>query len=135
MSEVCNKILPLDITELEEKSALGLSVSIALHASLSNCFKAIEILETNRTATGAEAVYFRAAISKLETAEQALRKIHEILARASLPEAAVAWLKALDYDRLYAAGTKRGQIPRSVNSGTALWSLKSPWTISPLQNV
>jgi hypothetical protein len=126
MSEVCNAILALDDKALEEKSSLGWSVSIAVHAALSNCYKAIETLEINRAATGAEIVYLRAATSKLETAAEALRRMREILAEGSLSEAAIAWLKALDYDRLYVAGTKRGQIPAVIEQWNRLVELKRP---------
>jgi len=94
-----------------------------VHAALSNCYKAIETLEMNRTATGAEAVYFRAAASKLESAAQALRGMREILATGRPSDATVAWLKALDYDRLYAAGTKRGLIPTVVEQWNRLVEL------------
>jgi hypothetical protein len=111
MAQNCNRIIPFDEDTLQQKSALGLSVSVALHAALSNCYKAIEVLETSRAASGAEAVYLRAATVKLETAAQALRGMRDILAKGRLSEAAVAWLKALDYDRLYMVGTKKGLIP------------------------
>lgn len=126
MSQVCNTILALDEKSLEEKSSLGSSVSIALHSVLSSCYKAFETLETNRATTGAEAVYLRAATSKLETAAQALRRMREILAGGRLSEAAIAWLKALDYDRLYEAGTKRGKIPAVIEQWNRLVELNRP---------
>jgi hypothetical protein len=126
MSSICNRILALDEKLLEEKSSLGLSVSISVHAALSNFHKASEILETNRAATGAEVVYLRAAVSKLEAAAQALRKMRDILTQGSLSEAATAWLDALDYDRLYAAGRERGQIPAVIEQWNRLVNLKKP---------
>lgn len=79
MTVNCNRIVALDDKTMQEKSSLGRSVSIAIHTVLSNCYKAIETLETSHAATGAEVVYLRAATSKLETAAQALRGMREIL--------------------------------------------------------
>jgi hypothetical protein len=112
---------------LEEKYSLGHSVSIAVHAALSNCYKAFETLGMSHAVTGAEIVYFRAATDKLEVAVQALRRQREILATGRLSEAALAWLKALDYDRLYVAGTERGRIPAVVEQWNRLVKLmRSP---------
>lgn len=127
MSVNCNRIFMLDAEALEEKYSLGRSVSIAVHAALSNCYKAMETLGMSRAATGAEVVYFRAATDKLETAAQALRRQREILARGRPSEAALVWLNALDYDRLYVAGTERGRIPAVVEQWNRLVQLmKSP---------
>jgi len=119
----CNKIIAFDEKTMQEKSSLGRSVSIAIHTALSNCYKAIETLEMSRAATGAEVVYLRAATSKLETAAQALRGMREILERGKPSEASIAWLKALDYDRLYETGTKRGLIPAFVEEWNRLVEL------------
>jgi len=115
MSVNCNTIVALDDKTLEEKSSLGRSVSVSIHAALSNCYKAIETLEMSHTATGAEAVYFYAAITKLEAASQALRQMREILAKGKPSEATIDWIKTLDYDRLYIAGAKRGLIPPVID--------------------
>jgi len=120
MSVNCNSILQAGAKDLEEKADLGRSASIAIHAALSNCYKAVETLETSRTATGAEVVYFRATANKLEAAAQALRGMLDILAKGSLSDASMAWLKALDYDRLYASGTKRGLIPANAEQWNRL---------------
>jgi len=78
---------------------------------LSNAYKAIEVVETNPALTGAEIVYLRAAGDKLDTVTQALYGMRDILARGRPTEATIAWLRALDYDALYSAGTERGLIP------------------------
>jgi hypothetical protein len=124
MSEVCNTIAALDANAVEEKASLGWTVSIAIHAALSNCYKAVETVEINGGAIGAEAVYLHAAVSKLETAAQALRRMREILTEGSLSDEAIAWFKALDYDRLYMVGTRRGQIPAVVEQWNRLVELK-----------
>jgi len=127
MSVNCNRRVVFDSETMEEKSSLGQSVSITVHAALSNCYKAIETLEMSRAATGAEAVYLRAATSKLEATAQALHRMREILAKGRPSEATIAWLEALDYDRLYVAGTKRGLIPAASEQWNRLVELmRSP---------
>jgi hypothetical protein len=116
-------MVQLDVKTLEEKSSLGRSVSIAIHDALSNCYKAIETLEMSRAATGAEAVYLRAATNKLQTAKQALGGMREILDKGKVSEAGISWLKALNYDRLYETGTKRGLIPAFVEEWDRLVKL------------
>src|SRR4051812_20765920 len=111
MAQNCNAIIPFEPNTLEAKAALGRSASIALHAALSDCFKAIETLETRQASTGAEVVYLRAATGQLETTVQALRGMREILETGSLSSEASAWLERLDYDRLYESGTSRRLIP------------------------
>jgi hypothetical protein len=124
MSVNCNsRVVQFDKNTLEAKYSLGLSASIDAHAALSDCYKGIEALETNREATGAEVVYFRAAISKFETVVQALRRMREILATGMPSDEFVAWIEALDYDRLYKAGTKRGLIPTGIEQWNRLVEL------------
>jgi hypothetical protein len=123
MATNCNKIVQFDNNTLEAKSSLGRSASIAVHAALSDCYKAIETLEMSRSATGAEIVYLRAATNKFETAAQALRGMREILARGRPSEAFFVWREALDYDRLYEAGRKRGLIPANIEQWNRLLEL------------
>lgn len=123
MSVNCNKIVQFDDDTLEAKSSLGRSASAAVHAALSDCYKAIETLEANRSATGAETVYLQSARTKLETAAEALRGMREILSKGEPSKAVIAWLGVLDYDRLYEAGTKRSLIPSSTEQWNRLTTL------------
>jgi len=123
MSVNCNTVVAFDPNTLEAKSSLGRSASIAVHAALGDCYKAIETVELSRATTGAEVVYLRAATSKLGTAAEALRGMREILSRGRPSEAVVAWVEALDYDRLYEAGTKRRLIPTGVEQWNRLAEL------------
>jgi len=120
MAVNCNKRVIFDPDTMEAKSSLGRSASVAAHAALSDCYKGIEILESNRAATGAEGVYFHAASRKFEAAAQALRGMREILTGGEPTAEVVAWLEALDYDRLYEAGKKRGLIPPIVEEWSRL---------------
>jgi hypothetical protein len=78
--------------------------------ALSDCYKAIEHLQAESTPKS-EVVYLRAAATKLETGEKALRKMQDILTSVRPTDEMLAWLKELDYDRLYQYGTQRGLIP------------------------
>jgi len=104
---------------LEAKSALGRSVSADVLGALSDCYKAIEHLQTEQAAKF-EVVYLRSATAKLKTAEKALRKMRDILASVPPSEEAIAWLKELDYDRLYQDGIHRGLIPSSIDQWNRL---------------
>jgi hypothetical protein len=135
MSVNCNTIvedyvdvvIKFDENVIKTKSSLGRSASIAIHAALSDCYKAMETLESSTSVTGGEAVYLRAAINKLETAAQALRGMREILARGRPSDAVISWLNALDYDRLYEVGRKRGVIPADIEQWSRLTQLmRSP---------
>jgi hypothetical protein len=123
MSVNCNKLIPFDSDTLEAKASLGRAVSVALNAALRHSCKAIEIMESSRAATGAEVVYLRASGSKLDTAVHGLHGMKEILVGGRLSEASVAWLKALDYNRLYSVGTEKGLIPRVIEQWSRLVAL------------
>lgn len=113
MTQVCNTIALLDSNTIEEKTALGRSVSIAMLGALSDCYKAIENLQTKHVATS-EVVYLQSAVAKLETGEKALCKIRDIMASVRPSDEAITWLKELDFDRLYQNGIQRGLIPSSI---------------------
>jgi hypothetical protein len=137
MAVNCNKVAsvlqafdqsaPFDDDTIEAKSSFGRSASMSVNSALSDCYKAIETLEMSRATIGAEVVYLRAAINKLETAERALRGMREILARGRTTDAFDTWVETLDYDRLYEAGTKRGLIPAGIEQWKRLVELmRSP---------
>lgn len=119
MSQVCNRIASLDPNTLEEKSALGRSVSIAMLGALSDCYKAIENLQA-RHMTTFEVVYLQSAVVKLETGEKALCMIRDIMASVRPSDEAITWLKELDFDRLYQEGCQRGLIPASIEQWNRL---------------
>jgi hypothetical protein len=119
VSQVCNTIASLDQNTMEEKSALARSVSIAMLGALSDCYKAIENLQTPHAAKS-EVVYLQSAVAKLETGEKALCKIRDILASVRPSDEAITWLKELDFDRLYQDGLQRGLIPSSTEQWNRL---------------
>lgn len=123
MAVNCNTIVPLDAHMLDKKAALGRSVSVAVHAALSNCYRAIEALEVSCTRTGAEVVYLQTAITKLDAAAQALCGMREILATGKPSEENIEWLQSLDFDRLYDTGSKKGLIPPFVEQWNRLVGL------------
>jgi len=113
MSQNCNTIIDFDTHTLEKKRSLGRSASIAIHSALSTAYKAIETLETRQASTGAEVVYLRAALGKLQAAAQAVRGMREILVTGELSSTASEWLSALDYDRMFHSGVADRRIPAS----------------------
>jgi hypothetical protein len=123
MSQNCNRVIAFDPETLDRKSSLGRSASSAVHAALSDCYRAVEDLETRQAATGAEVVYLRAAAGKFEAAAQALRGMRDILVTGTLSDAAVAWFEALDYSRLYEAGVQQRLIPASLEQWSRLVAL------------
>jgi hypothetical protein len=113
VSLLCNaQAAELDAPTVEAKSALGRAVSIAVLGALSDCYKAIENLQTEHAAK-TEVVYLRSAAAKLETGEKALHKMWDILASSSPSDEVVAWLRGLDFERLYQDGIQRGLISPS----------------------
>jgi hypothetical protein len=113
VSILCNaQAAELDAPTIEAKSALGRSVSIAVLGALSDCYKAIENLQTEHAAK-TEVVYLRSAAAKLETGEKALHEMWDILASSSPSDEVVAWLRGLDFERLYQDGMQRGLISPS----------------------
>jgi len=125
MSVNCNRLVDFDDDTLELKSSLGRSVSIAVHAAMSDCYKAIESLEVRRAATGTEVVYLRAATGKLDSAAEALRGMRQILTKGRPSETFFAWRENLDYERLYNTAVKRGRIPAAAEQWNRLVTLIS----------
>jgi len=119
VAQNCNTVAALDTPELEAKSALGRSVSADVLGALSDCYKAIEHLQTEHAAKF-EVVYLRSATAKLGSAEKALHKMRDILSSVPPSEEAISWLKELDYDLLYRDGTQRGLIPSSIDQWSRL---------------
>lgn len=119
MAQVCNRIVSLNPNKMEEKSALGRSVSIAVLGALSDCYKAIENLQTKHMAKF-EVVYLQSAATKLETGEKALCKIRDIMASVRPSDEVITWLKELDFERLYQDGIQRGLIPSSIEQWNRL---------------
>ncbi|MGH4033524.1 hypothetical protein ACQB60_31850 [Actinomycetota bacterium Odt1-20B] len=125
MSEICNAAAQLTLDSLRDKKRLAQNAGQALLGASSDLHKALEFAEhgdSNATIT----VYVAAAEKQLRNAVSLLDEVAGLLASGGFSAETIAWLRSLDYDRLYRTGIASGVLPRSAE----LWAELADMTVA-----